>query len=190
MTAGKRPVHKFRPAANGRMAALMRGDITVDDLTEEELLTGILNDKNGERSKKPSNLLPREFHTAAVRRVIDIVEGRFRSATVEAAEQIIEIALGDPEVLRESQRNPDGSVYTEEKRFDPVVLKAAQYVVERVVGKTPEIVAATVTVRQPWEEDLEAFAKEFVAAPGMARSAPETPGIETSGGTASNGAGS
>ena len=119
------------------MAALLAGRITVDDLTEEELLTGILNDKNGERSGRPSNLVPRELHTAVVRRLIEIGEGKMQSAYLEAAEQIIAVALGDPEKVERKEFDNGRLVASEARSYDPAVLRAAQYVFERVGGKTP-----------------------------------------------------
>jgi hypothetical protein len=123
------------------MEALLAGRLSVDDLTEEELLTGILNDKNGERSGRPSNLVPREMHQAVVRRVTEIADGKFRSAVLEAVDNIIAIGTADPEM------EPFGV------RMDPQVFKAAQYIVERVMGKIPDQVQMTAEVK-PWQASL------------------------------------
>ena len=179
--------YRLQPRRGSRMEALMAGRITIDDLTQEELETGILNDANGERSGRINNLVPREFHTAVVRRLIEIGEGKMKSAYLEAAEQIIEIALGDPEKLEQREFDNGKLVATESRSYDPVVLKAAQYVFERIGGKTPDVVSAVVEVK-PWEEDMEAFAKEFVAGPNMSRVAPEVAGDTPSSGTKGNGA--
>jgi hypothetical protein len=169
------------------MAAFMRGDITVDDLSEEELLTGILDDKNGTRSVKPSNLIPREFHTAVVRRVVEIGEQKIRSAFLEATENIVDIATGDPEKVETKEYDNGRLVGSETRSYDPVVLKAAVYVHERVAGKTPDVVAATVEVK-PWEDTMQRLANIFNAGPGMARSTPPAIGDSTSGRDEGNGA--
>jgi hypothetical protein len=169
--AGKGSViYKKRVQVGSRMDLFMRGELTADDLTEEELLTGTLNDKNGDRSVRPHNLIPREFHTAVVRRLIEIGEGKLQSAYLEAAENIVAIALGDPEKVETREYDNGKLVGSENRSYDPVVLKAAQYVFERIGGKTPEVVAATVEVK-PWEDTMQRLATVFNAGPGMARSA-------------------
>ena len=160
------------PRPGSRLDLFMRGELTAEDLTEEELLTGILNDKNGERSGRPANLIPREFHTAVVRRLIEIGEGKLQSAYLEAAENIVQIALGDPEKVETKEFENGKLVGSENRSYDPVVLKAAQYVFERIGGKTPDVVAATIEVKQ-WETTV---SNVFVADPGMARRAPEVAG--------------
>jgi hypothetical protein len=166
----------------------MRGDLSVDDLTEEELLTGILDDKNGDRSGRPPNLIPREFHTAVVRRVIEIGEQKIRSSFLEATENIVEIALGDPEKVETKEYDNGRLVGSESRSYDPVVLKAATWVHERVAGKTPDVVAATVEVK-PWEETMQGLANIFNARPDMARSAPSSIGDSTSREPEGNGVG-
>ena len=163
---GKRK--RLSPRAGSRMDLLMRGELSVDDLTEEELLTGILDDKNGERSGRPSNLIPRELHQAVVRRVIEIGEQRVRSSFLEATENIIAIGLGDPEKVETKEYDNGRLVGSESRSYDPVVLKAATWLHERVAGKTPDVVAATVEVK-PWEEDMQGLANLFNARPDMAR---------------------
>jgi hypothetical protein len=182
---GKRKT--LAPRAGSRLDLFMRGELTAEDLTEEELLTGILNDKNGERSGRPANLIPREFHTAVVQRLIAIGEGKLQSAYLEAAENIIAIALGDPEKVEEKFFENGKLVGSENRSYDPVVLKAAQYVFERIGGKTPEVVAATVSVKS-WEQHLESFTKEHLASPGMARSASSAIGLPTRSGAPGDGA--
>lgn len=183
---GKRRV--LAPRAGSRLDLFVRGELKADDLTEEELLTGILNDKNGERSGRPANLIPREFHTAVVKRLIEIGEGKLQSAYLEAAENIVAIALGDPEKVETKEFENGKLVGSENRSYDPVVLKAAQYVFERIGGKTPDVVSATISVSK-WETVAESTAKVFEADPDMARAAFEAPGLTSSGGVAGPGVG-
>lgn len=158
MGSRRRTVRQVEARPGSRLDQLLTGKLSVDDLTEEELLTGILNDKNGERSGRPPNLIPRDFHTAVVRRVIEIGEEKLRSGFVEAAENLVRMATLEPEV------EPFGP------RVDPSVLRAAQYLYERVAGKIPdkvehsgevkghERIAVFINRNLPKEEDDEAQA--------------------------------
>jgi hypothetical protein len=131
VTRKRAPAVAVRPAANSRMAMFLDGRLKVDDLTDQELLTGRLNDHEGMRRGRPPRLIPIEFHQAIVAETIKRGERLFREAFVEAIEAFTDIASSPNEESKDR-------------------LKAAQYIVERVMGKIPEKVEHKGEIA-PWE---------------------------------------
>lgn len=102
-----------------RMKDLVEGRISIDDLDDEEVLRGELRDKNGNFTGQKSALVPRQFHDAVRRRIIQDTDMLLRKDYQAVVANLVRIAT-DPRVAAREQ------------------LAAAQYVMERVIGKIPE----------------------------------------------------
>lgn len=126
------PARPVTRKVTGRVAQLMRGEITIDDLSDEELRRGQLADKNGVFRGKPSSMVPRAMHDEMVRRLLSRGTEKFRHDYFTAIDTMIEI-MTDTEV--------EASVR----------LKAADTLITRVAGKPIEKVELSVEVK-PWEQ--------------------------------------
>lgn len=134
------PLDKTEPAANrlskeevaqgrSRYQQYLRGELTVDDLDDEELATASFRSSSG-RLFKPKSL-PRDLIQGFMRAIFDRAQTELRTHTVDAAKTMAEIMMN--------------------KRVDPEIrLKAANLLLERNLGKTPQVVA--ITAQAPWEE--------------------------------------
>lgn len=129
--------HEHR--VQGRMAQFIAGEITVEDLDDEELMRGRIRDINGKFSGPKPKLIPREFHDALVRELLKRGDQLLRENFLMAMDTFFDIA---------------GNKALEPKDR----LKAAQYLWERVAGKVPDKVELKAEIA-PWQEDI----KEIVA---------------------------
>jgi hypothetical protein len=112
-----------------RYRQFQAGQITVDDLDDEELAACGFRAKDG-RIYKPKNV-PREMAQAFTRAIYERANTEIRSLAVEAAKTMGEIMLN--------------------RTIEPDIrLKAAITLVERNLGKTPTVVA--LTGDKPFEE--------------------------------------
>lgn len=104
---------------SGRYRELVEGEISVEDLDTEELAKGRLKDKNGRFTGRPPKFLPRQLVDA------------MRSEHYKRVNAVLEESLSDTvKTMRAIMRDPD---------VEPAVrLKAAVYVYERFMGKTPD----------------------------------------------------
>lgn len=138
---------------NPKMAAILRGDIDVADLDDEELARGELRGKDGKFHRGP-RMVPRDMYTKMMNELFKRANEQMKTNLVDAVKVLTAIAT-----------DPDA---------DPKdALKAAQWIIERVMGKTPD----NVIVKQdaPWQsllvnvtannpQDYEAFVKERIPA--------------------------
>lgn len=104
----------------------------VATLSVEELVSGKLKDQDGKfpRGKIPA-WIPREFHQECIRQLLAKGDKLFREAYLDAIETM-------QQIMHDEEVDP-------QHRF-----KAAQFVVERVAGKTPDRVE--VSEQDPWEK--------------------------------------
>lgn len=104
---------------SGRYRDLVEGRLSVEDLTTEELAKGRLMDKNGRFTGRPPKYLPRQLVDA------------MRSEHYRRVNAVLEESLSDQvKVMRDIAL--DDSV-------EPATrLKAAIYVYERFMGRTPD----------------------------------------------------
>lgn len=103
----------------------------VETLSPEELVRGQLKDYEGKFRGRPPKWIPAEFYQACIRQLLKQGDAMWREAFFESIKTFTQIA--------------------QDTRLDPKDrLKAAQYVIERVAGKTPDKVE--VSVVQPWEQ--------------------------------------
>ena len=124
-------------------ARIAEGTITmqefVESLSPEELVRGQLKDHDGKFRGRPPKWVPQEFYQACVRQLLKQGDAMWREAFFESIKTFTAIAQND--------------------KLDPKDrLKAAQYVIERVAGKTPEKVE--VSVQQPWETIISGIVAE------------------------------
>jgi hypothetical protein len=117
----------------GRLWAMARGadrkktlQEFVEALSVEELVRGRLKDRNGTFTGAPPAWVPAEFHRACVRELMKRGKYLWQDNYLEAVQAMTEIATG---------RGKAGAVATPGER-----LKAAQFVIERIEGKVPDIV--------------------------------------------------
>jgi hypothetical protein len=129
---GKR-VHASRKLTDV-MDKIDAGDMTMQEfvatLSPEELVRGQLKDHTGRFTGRPPKWIPAEFFQACIRQLLREGDRMWREAYFDAIKAFTAIAT-DPNVEPKDR------------------LKAGQYVIERVAGKTPDKVE--VSVVQPWE---------------------------------------
>ena len=112
------------------MGQLMAGLISVEDMDDEELARGQFKDKNGKFTGRPAVVIPREIHIKMKQELLRRGNDMFQTSFLEAIKTYTEVA-------RDESNDP------------AVRLKAAQYVIERIAGKTPDKIE--VSGDAPWQ---------------------------------------
>lgn len=112
----------------GRMADLLNGDLSVDDLDDEELMSGMLRDKTGKLNSR-NKLIPKSMHQELMRRILQRGQEKIRSDYFKALD-----VVGD--IMDDSNNDP------------AIRLRAANMIIERIAGKTPEKVELSVEVKK------------------------------------------
>lgn len=107
----------------GRMAQFLAGEIDVRDLDDEELARGQFRDERG-KFGIPSQLVPREVQQEMIRRLLERGDELWRQGYNMAIRCCLEICS-----------DPNNDPRTR--------LTAAQYIIERTAGKTPDRVLIT-----------------------------------------------
>lgn len=130
----------------GRMMDMLdRTGMTLEEFVEtldpEELVYGKLKDKNGRFTGRPPAWVPREFHQACIRELMRRGKRMWQENYLVAIESMTEIAAGKVKGASASDR-----------------LKAAQFVVERIEGKTPERVE--IVEESPWQSVISEIVAE------------------------------
>jgi len=105
--------------------------LDLDDWDNEELIRGYRRNRNGRFGQAPT-YVPREIQQEAFRRLIGRGERKMKTAYIEAVEALVDLA-----------HNADS---------EKVKLDAIKTLMERVVGKVPDIVR--VSQEAPWEAML------------------------------------
>jgi hypothetical protein len=124
-----------------RYEQFKRGIITVEDLEDDELAACAFRSKDG-RLYAPKNMpreLMQEFNKALYRRA-DIEMKKHTVDSVKAVAEIMQSTAVEPEVR----------------------LKAATFLIERNLGKTPQVIAFQTTA--PWEEVFDDIAHNRIRA--------------------------
>lgn len=143
----------------GRMIAIMEQtgqtmEEFVASLSPEELVRGRLKDRNGKFTGAPPTWVPREFHRACIRELMRRGKELWQSNYLDAIQAMTEVATG--KVKGASVRDR---------------LTAAQFVIERMEGKQPEVLVLTEDA--PWKmaiDDIVAMVPdEQIAAARAAR---------------------
>jgi hypothetical protein len=123
-----------------RMRQLLMGEMSVEDLDDEELLSGQFRDVNGRMTGRPPAIIPKVLHEKMMGELFRRTDQRLQQRLFDVVNVMIDIAT-----------NPDESA--KDRRA------AAQWVYERLRGKTPEVL----TVKQ--ERPFEIVMEKIVAGP-------------------------
>lgn len=124
----------------GRMKQLISGEITVDDLDDEELMSGQFRDKSGNLNGR-SKVVPKAMHQEMQRRLLQRGHEKIRSDFFDAIDVV-------GSIMRDDQNDP------------AVRLRAANTIIERTAGKTPEKVEMSVEVKK-YEEVAVSIMREI-----------------------------
>lgn len=116
-----------------RVAALLAGTLSVEDLDDEELARGYPRSADGSFRGAPT-VIPKIVHDRIVRELFKRADQKLKESLLDVVDTMVSIAQ-------------DGELDAN------VRLKAATYVYERLRGKVPEVVVTTDTKR--WEEVLD-----------------------------------
>lgn len=106
-------------ALTPKMRDLAEGRLKVEDLDWEELVQGRLKDSTGKFSGAAPAILPREFHERISQEIIVRADSQFRQNFDGAMQALIGLVTNERTPARER-------------------LAAAQYVIERTIGKVPD----------------------------------------------------
>lgn len=102
-----------------RVQALLDGSLSVEDLDDEELARGYPRAEDGSFRGRPS-VIPTSLHQRVQRELFARAGERLRTNLIDAAETMASIAVN--------------------AELDPKVrMDAAKWVIERLMGKTPEV---------------------------------------------------
>jgi hypothetical protein len=138
ITPRQRKLGRVRIARSwGRMLKAMEaGQMTmaefVETLDAEELVRGKLKNKNGDFSGANPAWVPREFHRACIRELMRRGQTLWQGNYLQAIEAMTKVATGQVKGVTPGE-----------------MIRAAQFVIERIEGKVPERVQ--VVEDSPWQ---------------------------------------
>lgn len=112
--------------------AIAEGILSLDDWDNQELIRGYRRSRDG-KFGKPPKYIPREVQHEAFRRLVHRGNRKFREAYMQTVEDLIELA--------------------HTSSSDKVKLEAQKELLNRIVGKVPDIVVGA-QMEQPWENIL------------------------------------
>lgn len=119
-----------------RWQQLLAGEITVQELDDEELARGQCKNHEGRFVGRTPRMIPNALRQEMTRRLFERVDETFRNDLIGAAQAVMKIAIGDA--------------------YEPADrLQAAKWAIERVMGKNPDVnvhVHKTTENTQPWEQ--------------------------------------
>jgi len=111
--------HDRNYRVTGRYARFLAGDITVEDLDDEELARGRLRSSDGTFRGRPPTMLPTELVQAMKREWLGRAQEKLQTAL---------LGSGIGTLVELAKESPD----------DSVRLRAAQAIIERTMGKVPD----------------------------------------------------
>lgn len=117
-----------------RMQMLLDGELSIEELDDDEIFKGQIKDKNGKFQGTRTAMIPRKFYDQAVVELMRRWQARL-NADLEPMRQ----------VLLEMAQNPRVSA---DARY-----KSAVYLMERAAGKVPEKTDLKIEVAK-WEKDI------------------------------------
>ena len=151
MPKEQKPRRKLRKAGAGGSAnkatvrlgagstAVLRGNDDVTTWDDEELARGRRRDSGGHFRGRDPVLVPRAVHNEFLRRTLVQVERIITQSGIPAAETLLDLVQNEP---------ADAAAAA-------VQLKAAQEVLNRLLGRAPEKAEITITER-PWDRAMAA----------------------------------
>ena len=126
--------------ALSRWQQLLAGHLSVEDLDDEELSRGQCRDKDGRFRGLVPKMIPKALHDRMAKQLIQRAQEKFQLGLLGAIDALNEIA--------------QGTAYEPADR-----IKAAGMVIDRVMGKTPDVINMTVE-QKPWETIFEAISRD------------------------------
>jgi hypothetical protein len=129
------PAERRSTKTKTRFQQLVDGDITVDDLDEEEIMMNRVKDKNGHFTGRPRDLIPRKISDQMRRRWLTLVQEKLNDQT--------ELAVATLQDVMASRM-----------AAAPARVRAAEIILERNLGKVPDKVQQTIELK-PFEENIE-----------------------------------
>lgn len=138
-----------RGATPDRYKAFLTGEITVEDLDDEEIMRGQIRSADGSFRGRPPKLVPREFAAALAKRQQEMYNGEMGELVVEAWKTLNSVMKNRNPLPGEGAR-----------------VQAAKLILERYYGKTPDVVVNT--TQSEWEEKLKRpikIEREYLALP-------------------------
>lgn len=132
ISANRKKTKKKPPS---RYDLFMAGEITVEDLDDEEIERGQCRSRDGTFRSRPTEKMPRKFYDA------------MRAEYIRRWQKRVE---DDLEPMRQVLRD----IATDPKKPADARFKSATFLIERAAGKTPEQSTVKLEVAK-WEEDIE-----------------------------------
>jgi hypothetical protein len=132
---------KTRGSVADRYVAFLEGDLTVDDLDDEEIMRAQIRNKRGDFAGGPPKLIPRQFAMAIQERQRKIMQERIGGMVLKALETL-------QEVMEKQHAQPG----------DNARVNAAKLILERNLGKVPETINLNAEIRS-WEQKLQKSVK-------------------------------
>lgn len=133
LKANRPPRQRAEPKSRYQM--LIDGDLTVEDLDDDEIQRGRCKDKNGNFSGRPPASFPRALH--------DAMHNEFLRRTSETFKPLVDVATG---VLLDVALNKRAAA--------PARVQAANILLERGAGKVKDQVVSEIIVKK-FEENIE-----------------------------------
>lgn len=130
--------HSATVAVNDRALAFARGELTIEDLDDEEIARAQFRNKAGDFRGRPADMVPREFATEMMRRHQEMI---FR----ELAADVVEAMKTLRDVMRTGGRGPGANAQ----------VKAAEIILQYNIGKVPDKIEIKGEI-ETWEHRAEA----------------------------------
>lgn len=128
---------KIEDHPNDKTVALLRGDISVEDLDAEEISYGMCKNEDGSFPLKRPGIVPKSIYDKMQQQLYKIVHEEMNKALIDSVHAI-----------RSLLEDPDPAM-----RF-----RSATWLIERVMGKTPDVV--TINQERPWEIILDKVSRK------------------------------
>lgn len=128
--------HRYKkPREKSRYQQLMDGELTVDDLDDEEIMNGKCKDKDGHFRGRPPKTFPRALH--------DALHKEYQKRMQEKLNDYGELAISTL-----------ADVASSRMAAAPARVRAAEVLLERTMGKVPDKIFSEVSIK-PFEEGIE-----------------------------------
>lgn len=128
-----------RASVPDRYMAFVDGDLSVEDLDDEEIMRGQIRNASGGFGGRPPKAIPREFYVA----VVAEQHRRFQQQIAPKVEEALATLM---QVM--NRKNPVPG--------DAARVKAATYVIDRFAGRIPETVRVQADVTTRFEQNIDA----------------------------------
>lgn len=128
---------------NNRVSQLLRGEISVEDLDDDELARGQLRGKDGKFRGRASSVVPKVMHDEMVRRLLSRGTAKMQGKYLAAIDVLTTVM--EDSTIDASQR-----------------LKAVDMLMTRVAGKPIDVVKLSVEIK-PWENALKGIIRQVPA---------------------------